>query len=593
MRKYLYPVVYFGLGLSSALIVFTQTSLGTSQLQTLMDSKLTFADGSTYTGETDPSGILNGRGLLRWTNGDEYTGNFSNGLFDGQGRYTSPDLYTHVGEYRNGRAHGFGVVTYVTGDKYEGDFVNGDIEGEGTWKSDDGSLYSGMLRRGGVRHGKGEFSLPNGDEYRGEFKDGMMHGVGRYTTADGDIYEGDFVEDSFTGQGSHTSTEGRVVIGQFESWTAKGKGEMTDEEGNRWVGEFDHGVLTGKGTYNGTDGSFYEGGFEYNYYEGKGRYRDAEGNIYEGEFSSGNKHGEGIYTYAEPVDDIKTFTGKWKYGTLIEGDNQFTIHSGGEIAEHAIYNQQQSLEKTLAALKPGNPDQPDLFVLGIAGWGEQEVFHREIKFLQQDFLPRFHATERAVFLVNSQRDIHSQPLATITSIEQAILRLGEVMDKDDDILLIYATSHGSRESGLALDHRGLVLTDLSPDALGDMLDKSGIKHKVVVVSACYSGIFVNAVKSPTTMVLTASSEDRRSFGCADESRFTYFGQALLEQAIPYTDSFSAAFEKAKSLVEQREQEEDKKPSKPQIHTAESIELKLREWRKVLGSRSNNADAPSA
>ena len=593
MRKFLYPAFFFGLGLSSALLVFTQTSLGTNQLQAMMDSKLTFADGSTYTGEVDTAGLLNGQGRLLWTNGEEYSGDFKNGLFHGQGKYTAPGLYSHEGKYRNGLAHGPGTATYVSGEQYEGEFVNGDMDGQGTWTTLDGTVYSGEVRRGGLRHGQGELTLANGDKYIGEFKDGMMHGTGRYTTAGGDIYEGDFVEDSFTGQGSHTTADGRVYTGQFDAWTAKGKGEMTDEEGNRWVGVFEYGFLTGEGTYTGADGSFYEGGFEYNYYDGKGKYRDAAGNFYEGEFSSGNKHGEGIYTYAEPVDDIKTFTGKWKYGTLIEGDHQFTIHSGGAIAEHAIYNQQQILEKTLAALKPGNPAQPDLFILGIAGWGEQEVFRREIKFLQQDLAPRFNATERSVFLVNSQRDIHSQPLATITSIEQTILRLGEVMDQDDDILLIYATSHGSRESGLALSHRGLALTDLSPDVLGDMLDKSGIKHKVVVVSACYSGTFVDAVKNSTTMVLTASSENRRSFGCADESRFTYFGQALLEQAIPHTDSFSAAFEQAKSLVEQREQKEDKKPSKPQIHTTENIENKLRAWRKALGLNSGKPDSPRA
>lgn len=583
MRKLIYPAIYFGLGLCSALLIFTQTSLGTSQLHALMDSKLAFADGSTYTGEINPAGLLNGQGHLSWTNGSEYTGGFSNGLFDGHGRYAAPDIYTHVGEYRNGLPHGFGVATYAGGDKYEGNFVNGEIEGEGTWTSGDGSLYSGMVKRGGLSHGKGELTLPNGDTYRGTFKAGQMHGAGRYTTASGEIYEGDFHEDVFTGLGSHTDTDGAVHTGQFKAWVANGEGQRLDEEGNRWSGPFEHGFLSGTGTYFGADGSEYEGGFSYNSFDGKGRYRDAEGNVYDGEFSSGNKHGAGVYTYKEPIDGIHTFSGRWRYGALVEGDHQFTIYSGGAVAEWAIYNQQDILEKALAKIKPGDPDHPDLYILGIAGWATEEVFHREIKLLQNTLSPRFKASERSIYLVNSQRNIHNQPLATVTSIERSIAGLAQVMDKDDDILFIYATSHGSREAGLALDHRGLSLQDLSPAALGKMLDNSGIKHRVVVVSACHAGIFIDALKNPTTMVLTASAKDRKSFGCADDSRLTYFGKALLEQAIPDTESFTVAFKKAKGMIGKWEKDEGKKPSKPSIHTDDDIEEKLREWRKALKS----------
>ena len=64
-----------------------------------------------------------------------------------------------------------------------------------------------------------------------------------------------------------------------------------------------------------------------------------------------------------------------------------------------------------------------------------------------------------------------------------------------------------------------------------MLDDAGIRNRVIVVSSCYSGTFVDALRDDDTLVMTASAKDRNSFGCSNEADFTYFGKAYFDEAL--------------------------------------------------------------
>ena len=370
-------------------------------------------------------------------------------------------------------------------------------------------------------------------------------------------------------------------MGEFKDWSPNGKGVETDQEGNQWVGVFEYGQPIGKGEYTGIDGTTYTGGFDYGAYDGQGVLTNKDGDRYSGEFSYGRKHGNGELEYKTALDGIKKFSGKWNRGNLVEGDDQLTIYSSENISEWALYNQQRLLDEALAQVSPGRSDKPDLFVLGIAGWGRQEVFRREIDFLSTQFSELYETQRHSIFLVNSQRNIHQRPIATVTSIEQSIAHLATIMDIEDDILFIYATSHGSEEDGFSLGHRGLSLKDLSPQNLADMLEASGIKHKVVVISACHSGVFIDALKNDTTLILTAASARKKSFGCGDDRLFTYFGKAFFEQSLTQSASFIDAFDQAKILIAEWETEEEITHSEPSMHSAKTIETKLAQWRQSL------------
>ena len=109
------------------------------------------------------------------------------------------------------------------------------------------------------------------------------------------------------------------------------------------------------------------------------------------------------------------------------------------------------------------------------------------------------------------------------------------------------------------------------------LDEAGIRWRVIVVSACYSGGFIPPLRDPHTLVITAAAADLQSFGCGAGSEFTAFGDAYFRKALPEKRDFVAAFHRAAELLEEQEEREGRDPSKPQIFVGEAMRAKLAEW----------------
>jgi hypothetical protein len=174
----------------------------------------------------------------------------------------------------------------------------------------------------------------------------------------------------------------------------------------------------------------------------------------------------------------------------------------------------------------------NLYLLGVAGDGAQEVFHRETSFVQRQFDRDYGTVGRSLMLVNSRNTVAQQPMATRTSIAASLDALGAKMDKANDILFLFLTSHGSPEHELALAQNGMDLHSLPAQELASMLKHSGIRWKVIVISACYAGGFIDALKDEHTLVITAARRDRTSFGCDDQNDFTYFSEAYFKEALP-------------------------------------------------------------
>ena len=106
------------------------------------------------------------------------------------------------------------------------------------------------------------------------------------------------------------------------------------------------------------------------------------------------------------------------------------------------------------------------------------------------------------------------------------------------------------------------------------MDKSGIRWKVIVISACYSGSFVPALQSPDTLIITASAADRTSFGCSNEADYTYFGRAFFDQAMRDQTSLKSAFGQASETVAKWESAQGFEPSEPQWVIGKNMEMML-------------------
>ncbi len=476
----------------------------------------------------------------------------------------------------------------VDGGRYYGPLVQGKLHGRGRIEWDNGSRYEGEFREG-VMSGQGELRFRNGRTYRGGFARGEFDGQGRFEHPNGDVYEGQFTKGYFTGDGRYARKDGARYEGAFRNWQFHGPGRYTDQTGNTYEGSFASGQLDGPGKVTG-NGASYEGELKQWRFHGRGVLRLANGDVYEGNFEHGLYEGQGTLKYAKPRPDGRTEeSGAWRYGVLTNDDERRKAQSD---VESALYLQKTLLDKALASLKRRQAGKINMYLLAVAGDGSQEVFRREVHFVQDAFAGRFGTAGRSVALVNSRTTMTSAPMATVTSIRVALKAISARMDRNQDILFLFLTSHGSQEHELSLNQAGMTLRGLRAAELGELLKESGIRWKVVVVSACYSGGFVDALQDGNTLVITASRRDRRSFGCADENDFTYFGRAFFKEALPGAGSFQQAFSKASALVQEWERNDVSnaaatapKPAKPaeethsvpQIYSPPAIETHLQRW----------------
>ena len=141
--------------------------------------------------------------------------------------------------------------------------------------------------------------------------------------------------------------------------------------------------------------------------------------------------------------------------------------------------------------------------------------------------------------------------------------------------MVYLASHGSRQHVLDVALPPLELAPLTAPALRGLLDTAGIKWRIVVVSACYSGGFIDALKDDYTLVLTASAADRASFGCGHRSDATFFGEALFQHGLAQSESLLSGFEAARVRVAEREKVGGfSPPSNPQVFVGPAMADKL-------------------
>ena len=251
-------------------------------------------------------------------------------------------------------------------------------------------------------------------------------------------------------------------------------------------------------------------------------------------------------------------------------------------SEESFYRQPELLRQALAAIKPGRKGVIDVYLVGVAGYGRQDVFMREVDSVAKLFRERFDADGHIVKLVNNPKTVMSLPIASSTSLRATLKRVGSMMNADEDVLVLFLTSHGSEDHHFSLDLWPLELRQLDPPMLREMLDASGIRNRVVIVSACYAGGFIKALSGDDTLVIAAAAPDRNSFGCSNENDWTYFGKAYFDEALRTTLSFTQAFDIAKTAIEKREKEQKFDPSMPQMAVGGAIRAKLAALERQLG-----------
>lgn len=252
----------------------------------------------------------------------------------------------------------------------------------------------------------------------------------------------------------------------------------------------------------------------------------------------------------------------------------------------AVFEAQQPLlEQQLQALTPERAGVADVYGLVFAPYAGEEVFRRESTMVSQLLQDRFDAQGRVIHLLNHAETAATHAWATPQNLQRAITGLAERMDRDNDVLVIYMTSHGARNHELAAAHWPLQVPPATPEMLRAALDEAGIRHRVIAVSACYSGGWIEPLATDGTLIMTAADATHTSYGCGTRSELTFFGRAVFNEQLRQTHSFTQAFEKAVPLIAQREVEAGKADgfSNPQIRVGTQIAPVLQALEKRLES----------
>jgi hypothetical protein len=135
--------------------------------------------------------------------------------------------------------------------------------------------------------------------------------------------------------------------------------------------------------------------------------------------------------------------------------------------------------------------------------------------------------------------------------------------------MVHISTHGAR-GVLARQIGDRPPTALTAAQLARQLAPLADQRTVIIISACYSGSLISALRSPRRIIITAARSDRSSFGCDPDSRHTYFGEAEMRGFGERDRSLRQIFSAIRDDVARMEREQDHTPSEPQVSVGAEV-----------------------
>ena len=256
-------------------------------------------------------------------------------------------------------------------------------------------------------------------------------------------------------------------------------------------------------------------------------------------------------------------------GTEIE----YNLSAGAALDDHL------RLSRSLETLAPQRPGIVDAYVLSIA-LDSDPIFGREAREAANVLARRYDAVGRTITLAAADGNgDDSLPRGSFTALSIVLARMAEIMDPEEDVLILYTTSHGL-PAGIVYYYGDQGYGTMSALRLSTLLNDFGITNRLLIVNACFSGSFVNELSSPTSVIVTASAADRTSFGCVATNDWTYFGDAFVNRSLRRPQGLADAFGQARTKIAQWEADIGTTPSEPQI----DIGTQVSGWLDALDSR---------
>lgn len=247
--------------------------------------------------------------------------------------------------------------------------------------------------------------------------------------------------------------------------------------------------------------------------------------------------------------------------------------------------QHKRLSAAISALKPQRPGVVDAYVVSI-GLDSDPVFGREAAEAAKVLSRRYDADGRTLLLA-AGGGAGQVPNGSPMNLQVALAAVAGMMDPKEDVLLLYTTSHGAPKVGIVYKDGDNGYGFIAPKSLSSTLNGLGIRNRMVLISACYSGIFIPDLVDDDTVLITAASPDTTSFGCTPANDWTFFGDALINNAFRGPTKLDEAMGQALSLIGNWERMRGLPSSNPQFY----VGAKARSWLQSLEARTPATTTP--
>jgi Peptidase C13 family len=249
--------------------------------------------------------------------------------------------------------------------------------------------------------------------------------------------------------------------------------------------------------------------------------------------------------------------------------------------------QHKRLASAIAALQTQRPGTVDVYVISI-GLDSDPVFGREAGEAANVLSRRYNAAGRTIFLTAGADDKATGiPQGSPPNLATALAAVAGKMNLKEDVLILFATTHGDPNSGLAYRDGNNGIGMIAPLRLASLLDGLGFERRMILLSACYAGIFLPLLTNENSIIVTAAASNRTSFGCAPGNDWTFFGDALINNGLRKAQPFDKAAEEAVSLIAKWESSKQLVPSRPQTFVGDKANI----WLGQLDARIPKTETP--
>ncbi len=278
-------------------------------------------------------------------------------------------------------------------------------------------------------------------------------------------------------------------------------------------------------------------------------------------------------------------TGQQTFNTEEAAKNGWAMEQNRSAAWHLA--QHKRLGTAIAGLAPQRSGVVDVYVVSI-GLDSDPVFGREADEAAKVLSRRYGASGHTIFLAaGADEKPTGVPQGSPPNLAIALAAVADKMDMKEDVLILFATTHGDPVVGLAYRDGDNGVGMIAPQRLASLLDGLGFKRRMILLSACYAGIFIPKLTNDDSIIVTAASSKRTSFGCAPGNDWTFFGDALINNALRKAQPFDKATDEAVSLISKWETDLRLVPSRPQVFVGD----KASDWLTPLEAKMPKVETP--